>query len=51
MKKQDKADRLDESLSARHGAEWTKTQSFKSRRDESKGKGIWHKYFDKVEKG
>ena len=30
-------DRLDESLGARDGAESTKSQSFKARRDESKG--------------
>ena len=36
-KKQTAADRLDESLGERRGAEATKTQSFKSRRDESRG--------------
>ena len=36
-KKQGYDDRLDESLGARRGAESTKTQSFKARRDESKG--------------
>ena len=35
--KQGYDDRLDESLGARRGAESTKTQSLKSRRDESKG--------------
>ena len=37
MKKQTAADKLDESLGERRGAESTKTQSFASRRDESKG--------------
>ena len=36
-KKQTTADRLDESLGERRGKESTKTQSFKSRRDESRG--------------
>ena len=36
-KKQTANDRLDESLGERDGAEATKTQSFKSRRDESRG--------------
>ena len=36
-KKQTAADKLDESLSERRGKESTKTQSFKSRRDESRG--------------
>ena len=36
-KKQTAADKLDESLGERRGKESTKTQSFKSRRDESKG--------------
>ena len=36
-KKQTAADRLDESLGERRGKESTKTQSFKSRRDESRG--------------
>lgn len=37
MKKQGYNARLDESLGARRGAEKTKKQSFKDRRDESKG--------------
>jgi len=37
MKKQTAADKLDESLGERRGKESTKTQSFKSRRDESRG--------------
>ena len=37
VKKQTADDRLDESLGERRGAESTKTQSFKSRRDESRG--------------
>ena len=37
MKKQGANDRLDESLGSRRGKESTKTQSFKSRRDESRG--------------
>ena len=37
MKKQTAADKLDESLGERRGKESTKTQSFKSRRDESLG--------------
>ena len=36
-KKQTSNDRLDESLGERDGAESTKTQSFKDRRDESRG--------------
>ena len=36
-KKQGANDRLDESLGMRRGKESTKTQSFKSRRDESRG--------------
>ena len=36
-KKQTSKDRLDESLGERDGAESTKTQSYASRRDESKG--------------
>ena len=36
-KKQGADARLDESLGERRGAEATKTQSFKSRRDESRG--------------
>ena len=36
-KKQTAADKLDESLGERRGKESTKSQSFKSRRDESKG--------------
>jgi len=36
-KKQGSDARLDESLGERRGAEATKTQSFKSRRDESRG--------------
>ena len=37
IKKQTADDRLDESLGERRGAESTKTQSYKSRRDESRG--------------
>ena len=37
MKKQTAADKLDESLGERRGAESTKSQSFASRRHESKG--------------
>ena len=37
MKKQTAADKLDESLGERRGAESTKSQSFASRRDESRG--------------
>ena len=37
MKKQTKADRMDESLSMRDGKESTKSQSFASRRHESEG--------------
>ena len=37
MKKQGANDRLDESLGMRRGKESTKTQSYKSRRDESRG--------------
>ena len=36
-KKQGANDRLDESLGMRDGKESTKTQSYKSRRDESRG--------------
>ena len=36
-KKQTAADKLDESLGERRGKESTKSQSFKSRRDESLG--------------
>ena len=36
-KKQTANDKLDESLGSKDGAESTKTQSFKDRRDESKG--------------
>jgi|TARA_R110000744_G_scaffold142285_2_gene253870 hypothetical protein len=36
-KKQTADDKLDESLGERDGAESTKTQSYKSRRDESRG--------------
>jgi len=36
-KKQTANDKLDESLGARDGKESTKTQSFKDRRDESRG--------------
>ena len=36
-KKQSADDRLDESLGERDGAESTKTQSYASRRDESRG--------------
>ena len=36
-KKQTAADKLDESLGERRGAESTKSQSFASRRDESRG--------------
>ena len=36
-KKQTAADKLDESLGERRGKESTKPQSFKSRRDESRG--------------
>ena len=36
-KKQTANDKLDESLGERRGAESTKTQSYKSRRDESRG--------------
>jgi hypothetical protein len=36
-KKQTANDKLDESLGARRGKESTKTQSYKSRRDESRG--------------
>ena len=35
MKKQSKADRMDESLSMKHGKESKKKQSFKDRRHES----------------
>ena len=37
MKKQTAADKLDESLGERRGAESTKSQSFASRRHESRG--------------
>ena len=37
MKKQSSKSKLDESLSAKHGKESDKKQSFKARRDESKG--------------
>ena len=37
VKKQTANDKLDESLGERDGAESTKTQSYASRRDESKG--------------
>ena len=37
MKKQTKADRMDESLSMKHGKESSKKQSMASRRHESKG--------------
>ena len=37
QKKQTADDRLDESLGERRGAESTKTQSYTSRRDESRG--------------
>ena len=37
VKKQTANDKLDESLGARDGAESTKSQSYKDRRDESKG--------------
>ena len=37
VKKQTANDRLDESLGERDGKESTKSQSFKDRRDESKG--------------
>lgn len=37
MKRQTRADRLDESLGMRRGKESTKKQSYKSRRDESRG--------------
>lgn len=37
-KKQTKKDKMDESLSARHGKESEKKQSFADRRHESKGK-------------
>ena len=36
-KKQTSNDRLDESLGSRRGKESTKSQSYKSRRDESRG--------------
>ena len=36
-KKQTASDKLDESLGERRGAESTKTQSYASRRDESRG--------------
>ena len=37
MKKQSKKDKMDESLSEKHGKESTKKQSFVDRRHESKG--------------
>ena len=37
LKKQGANDRLDESLGSRRGKESTKSQSYKSRRDESRG--------------
>ena len=37
VKKQTANDKLDESLGERRGKESTKTQSYKSRRDESRG--------------
>ena len=37
MKKQSKADKIDESLGERRGKESSKKQSMKDRRDESKG--------------
>lgn len=37
MKKQSKADKLDEKLGMKDGKESSKKQSMKSRRDESKG--------------
>ena len=37
QKKQGANDRLDESLGSRRGKESTKSQSYKSRRDESRG--------------
>lgn len=37
MKRQTRSDRLDESLGMRRGKESTKKQSYKSRRDESRG--------------
>lgn len=37
MKKQTKADRMNESLAMRHGKESTKKQSYASRRHESEG--------------
>ena len=56
MRRQTADDRLDERLSGLHGAERTKTQSFASRRHESRGaKGHgspdWRKYFAKVKIG
>ena len=56
MKGQTADDRLDERLSELHGAERTKTQSFASRRHESKrakghGSPDWLKYFSKVKIG
>lgn len=42
MKKQSKADRMDESLGMRRGKESKKKQSYKSRRDESKGMSKEH---------
>lgn len=37
MKKQNKKDKMDESLSMKNGKESKKKESFKDRRDESKG--------------
>lgn len=37
MKRQTRADRMDESLGERRGKESSKKQSYKDRRDESKG--------------
>ena len=56
MRRQTADDRRDERLSGLHGAERTKTQSFASRRHESRGaKGHgspdWLKYFSKVKIG
>lgn len=45
MKKQSKADKMDESLGMRRGKESTKSQSLKSRRDESKGESKGMKKF------
>lgn len=48
MKKQTKADKLDESLGERRGKETTKKQSYKSRRDESVGASKQHKHHEKI---